>query len=405
MIAAFLALLVLGGPGLMPGAGPPAAAQPNDAPQAGASGLQASEPGARRSGRQIYRAACANCHGVDGTGAPPSQLAFDTPVPDFTDCSFASREPDADWVAVAHDGGPVRGFAPMMPAFGDALSVEELRRATDFVRGFCGDDDWPRGELNLPRPLVTEKAYPEDEAVFTAVVDTEGDGSVMNEIVYEKRFGPRNQVEIVIPFGWREQTRPAPDSDGLGGGGTDGEGEVTDWTSGLGDVGVGVKRALFHSLEKGSIFSVTGEIILPTGDEDTGFGKGTPVFEPFVTFGQLLPADGFLQVQAGLELPADTDRAQEEAFLRLALGKSLTEGRWGRTWSPMVEVLGSQELAAGEDSQWDVLPQVQFTLNTRQHVMANVGVRLPLTDSDVRDTRLVVYLLWDWFDGGFLEGW
>jgi len=350
-----------------------------------------SAQGAERSGARLYRDACAGCHGADGTGAPASQVAFEEPLPDFTDCSFATREPDADWVAVSHGGGPMRGFARMMPAFGEALTVEELQRTLDHVRTLCGDDAWPRGELNLPRPLITEKAYPEDEAVFTTEVNSEGDGEVMNELVYEKRFGARNQIEVAVPFGWREEP------------GTDGEPDC--WTSGLGDVAVGVKRALFHSRESGSIFSVTGEVILPSGDEDNGFGKGTVVFEPFLTFGQLLPANGFLHLQGGFELPTDTGRAENEAFLRLALGKSFQEGRWGRVWSPMVEVLSARELASGEDVNWDLVPQVQVTLNTRQHVMANVGVRVPMNDTQNRDTQVIVYLLWDWFDGGFFEGW
>ena len=71
----------------------------------------------------------------------------------------------------------------------------------------------------------------------------------------------------------------------------------------------------------------------------------------------------------------------------------------------MIEVLGSAGLAEGSRSQWDLVPQMQVTLNTRQHVMLNVGVRLPLTDSDVRSTQFLAYLLWDWFDGGLFDGW
>jgi hypothetical protein len=44
------------------------------------------------------------------------------------------------------------------------------------VRTFCASDAWPRGELNLPRALVTEKAFPEDEAVLTTSVATSGPG-------------------------------------------------------------------------------------------------------------------------------------------------------------------------------------------------------------------------------------
>lgn len=341
-------------------------------------------------GKALYQAACANCHGVDGTGAERSHVAFETPLPDFSDCNFASREPNADWVAVAHDGGPKRGFAPMMPAFGDLLTVEELRRVMDYIRGFCGDASWPRGELNLPRALVTEKAYPEDEAVFTTAVATEGPGAVSNEITYEKRFGARSQLELVVPFTFR---------DGAGGGGDPAR---SDWDAGLNDIGVGWKRDMFHSLKSGTIVSLTGEVILPTGDESAGFGSGHVTFEPFLSAGQILPAGGFLHVQTGVELP--TEGGQQEGFWRAALGKSITRGEWGRVWSPMVEVLGATELDTG-DTTWDLLPQLQVTLNQRQHVMANAGVRVPLDEPGTRNTEVLVYVLWDYFDGGFFSGW
>lgn len=48
---------------------------------------------------------------------------------------------------------------------------------------------WPRGELNLPLPLVTGKAFPEDEAVFRVAVH---DGDVTTRAVYERRFGALN---------------------------------------------------------------------------------------------------------------------------------------------------------------------------------------------------------------------
>jgi hypothetical protein len=52
-----------------------------------------------------------------------------------------------------------------------------------------------------------------------------------------------------------------------------------------------------------------------------------------------------------------------------------------------------------------VIPQMQVSLNTRQHVLLNFGVRLPVTDADLRSTRVLLYVLWDWFDGGFFDGW
>ncbi len=341
-----------------------------------------------RTGADLYAGACANCHGRDGTGSPSATLLLPTPVPDFTDCNFASREPDADWAAIIHDGGPVRAFDRMMPAFGEALSPAEIQAILDHVRTLCGDGAWPRGELNLPRALVTEKAYPEDEAVWTTTVAVRGAGAVANEIVYEKRFGPRNQIELKVPFAGREE---APGN----------------WRFGAGDIVVGFKRAIVHSLRSGTILSVAGEVILPTGDESAGVGAGVMRFEPFVSFGQMLPANSFVQVQAGAELPADASRAEREAFFRVAAGTTWTQGPlgFGRAWTPMVELLAARAIEAGASTEWDAVPQVQVTLNTRQHVMLNVGFRMPVTMRAGRPTRLMVYVLWDWFDGGLFDGW
>lgn len=342
------------------------------------------------SGESLYLKACAACHGLDGKGAPRTTVAFEDGLPDFTDCRFSTREPDADWMAVVHDGGPARAFGRMMPAFGEALAAEQIEGVLGHIRTFCANHEWPRGELNLPLPLVTEKAFPEDEIVISSTVAAEGAGSISSKFVYERRFGPRNQLEIIVPFGFDARAGPS---------------RVGEWIGGLGDLAVGVKRAMFHSLRRGSIFSLAGEVILPTGDEDRGLGKGTTAFEPFLAFGQILPAEGFLQVQAGVELPADTDRASEEAFWRVAIGRSISQRRWMRTWSPMIELLGARELEAGEPAHWDLVPQVQVTLSARQHVMASVGVRLPVNDAGPRRIQLLFYLLWDWFDGPLFGGW
>jgi mono/diheme cytochrome c family protein len=348
-------------------------------PRSAAGGSE--DPPTRRTGEQVYQAACAACHGQDGRGAPQSLTGLEIPVPDFTDCAFATPEPDSDWLAVAHGGGPERAFDRRMPAFGEALSAEDLQLAVSHIRTFCTSRAWPRGELNLPRALVTEKAFPENEAVLTV---TATDAEVGNEFLYERRLGSRSQLELVVPVDFAERA---------GGG----------WDRGLGDLAFALKHVLFHG--RSTILSIAGEVIFPTGKEDQGLGKGVTIFEPFLSFGQGLPADAFIQVQAGLELPTKRDNAQNEALFRIAVGKSFTQGRFGRTWSPMVEVLAARELVSGEKIQWDVVPQMQITLSKRQHIMANLGVRLPVGPREGRHTRYIFYLLWDWFDGGFFDGW
>ena len=332
--------------------------------------------------RQVYQTACAACHGSDGRGGPAAASDYPLAAPDFTDCNFATREPDADWLAVSHGGGPSRGFSRLMPAFRDALSRAELEGALSHIRTFCADDAWPRGELNLPRALVTEKAYPEDEAVLTVAA---AKGAVTNTLVYERRLGPRNQVEMVIPLAFAERGRG-------------------DWTGGIGDLAFAFKRALTHSVRRGSILSGALEVVVPTGSTERGIGSGTTLIEPFVAVGQLLPSDAFIQVQVGGEFPLGREHANE-VFWRSVIGRTITQGEFGRAWSPMLEILGARELTAGARTNWDVVPQMQVTLNRRQHIMLNTGARIPVNQRQGRSTQVLVYVLWDWFDGGFFSGW
>ena len=86
-----------------------------------------------------------------------------------------------------------------MPSFGGALTSEQIDAVVGYLRTFCKSDGWPRGELNLPRPLVTEKAFPETESVVTTTVNATGRPGVSNNIVTEQRLSKRNQLEISVP--------------------------------------------------------------------------------------------------------------------------------------------------------------------------------------------------------------
>ena len=147
-------------------------------------------------GKEIFESRCAACHGVDGRGDPGRQL-LKIDLPDFTDCSFASREPDSDFAAVIHGGGPARGFSILMPVWRAALSQAEIARVLSHLRSFCSDERWPRGELKLPRPLLTEKAFPEDEVVVTTFANVNRDGLISSQLLFEKRIGSRAMVEVV----------------------------------------------------------------------------------------------------------------------------------------------------------------------------------------------------------------
>lgn len=180
------------------------------------------------------------------------------------------------------------------------------------------------------------------------------------------------------------------------------------WFGGVGDLKLGYKRALFHTsgAQMGSIFSVGGEVNLPTGNKDRSLGSGVTIFETFASFGQLLPREIFIQAQAGMELPTHTVDAPRAAFVRTAAGKIFRQNQGlGRMWTPMMEVIADRDLIKSAITNWDLVPQLQVALSKRQHILASIGVQTPLNNRGGRSVAVLFYVLWDWFDGGLRKGW
>ena len=337
-----------------------------------------------RTGEDIFRATCITCHHIDGTGSPRAVVGFDVPLPDFTDCAFATAESDADWHSVVHEGGRIRGLDRHMPAFGDALSKADIAKVVTYIRSFCTNKSWPQGDLNFPRPFFTEKAFPESETVFTTKsARPEGGREIEQAVEYERRIGPRGQIVAEIPVAFVREGEP--------------------WMRGLADVEVGYKHTLLANLRTGTIVSGGAIVTLPTGDETKGLGGGTFVYEPVVYAGQRLPGMSFIQGQAGLEFPQASDD-ERSAYVNMAVGKSFAADRgFGRLWTPIFEVLWARPF--GGESTWDVVPGIQISLSKIQHVRAAVGLRMPVNQRAERPNEFVFYLLWDWADGGFLQFW
>ena len=71
----------------------------------------------------------------------------------------------------------------------------------------------------------------------------------------------------------------------------------------------------------------------------------------------------------------------------------------------MVEAVGARELASGAKTDWDLVPQMQVSLSTRQHILVNAGASIPVTNTSNRGTLFGFYVIWDWYDGGLFEAW
>jgi mono/diheme cytochrome c family protein len=343
-----------------------------------------------KNGQKIYNGGCIACHGSEGKGAPMANTVFKRPdtFPQFTDCAGTTPEPNSAWKAVITHGGPSRGFSQIMPAFGDLLTDAEINDVIAYMRSLCKNvHHFPLGELNLPKALVTEKAFPENEILITTAASASGAPSWTTDIIDERTIiDARTQLETDVPVNYADQAH--------------------NWTAGFGDITLALKREMFSSLRTGSILSLQGGFLLPTGDSKRGFGAGTAQFEPFAAFDQLFKENTFLQTQLGADLPFDTKVAPRSMYWRVAVGQAMAQDHMlGRLFSPMVEFLAVRDFAPGAKTTWDILPEMQITISRRQHVRIGFGVREPLTNTAGRTPHVQFYLLWDRADGKLWQGW
>jgi hypothetical protein len=350
--------------------------------------LKYTKPPNPKDGEKIYKSGCITCHGADGAGAPQTFTEFKRPdtFPDFTRCDQTTPEPNSAWKNVIISGGPARAFSQIMPAFGELLTDEQVNDVIAYMRGFCTNKHWARGELNLPRALVTEKAFPEDEVVVSTAVNSTGTPEFTTDMIMEKRFGVHNQIEIDVPVTAQDQNHT--------------------WYGGVGDATFGIKREIFSSLRTGSILSLFGGVIAPIGNKTRGFGTGTTTFETFASFDQLFPTNTWVQFQTGADLPRHSDISPQSLFWRTAVGQSFARDQGlGRLWSPMVEFLADRDLVTNAKTDWDILPEMQVIISRRQHIRAAIGVRTPMTNTAGRAKQVLLYVLWDFADGKLTEGW
>jgi mono/diheme cytochrome c family protein len=329
---------------------------------------------------EMWGAWCARCHADDGSGKVNEPTVTVEPM-DFTDCQVTSAEPDADWERAIAKGGPGVGLSPEMPGFEDSLTPEQITAFVSHMRGFCKQAGWPSGNTNFPRPILTEKAFPENELVILPAVAhfseeaapsiTEG----MFKVVYERRFGKRSMFEIAVPLVTTNAflTR----------------------TGGLGDIEVAIKHALYAAGTR--IVSLGAEVVLPSGYRFKDHGNGTPIFEPYLSAGMMV-RDWYVQTQLKAEFPVDRLRASRAGVYNAYLGRDT--GAAPNTWTIGVEVNGeivfplqgiTRHLVA-------VTPQVRKGLTGTGALAASVGMMVPLNKRETQGVRWVGYLLWEYLE-------
>lgn len=312
----------------------------------------------------MWGAWCARCHAEDGSGKITEPTVSVAPM-DFTDCRVTTPEPDADWERAIAKGGPGVGLSPQMPGFEDSLTAEQIAGFVSHIRTFCKDTRWPSGNNNFPRPIITEKAFPENEFLILPAIGHDRDIEFV--AVYERRLGKRSMIEAAIPA----LSMP---------------GEPR--SQGIGDLEVSFKHAVFASSTRPRIVSLGLEAVLPNGDEEKGLGHGTVIFEPFVSAGAML-GNWYAQGQFKVELPIDRVKAQPAVVYNAYLGRDTSAAP--NTWTLGVEL-------NGENHELALTPQVRKGLTGTGALAASIGAMLPLNERAERGVRWVGYLLWEFLE-------
>ena len=327
-------------------------------------------------GKLLYadEAGCASCHGLDGKGEVEG-LTLDPAPPDFTDCSFNSREPRKDWQAVIKHGGVARGLSESMPAYEEALSDAQINAIIDYIKTFCTESDWPSGELNFRRPQTTGKAFPENETLLIPTFTKKQNHSFVTKFVYEKRWGKLAQWEVAVPFQHGGKTSSA---------------------SGVGNIELSVKRVLSHNPQTSTIFSGGIETSLPSGKSAIGIGEGEWKIAPYLAGAKGL-GTFFVQSNLKYETPLKSHKGERELFLNLAFTYAMTKEKKGLF--PMLEFNGVKNFSA-EEKTLLLTPQLYIGLVKRGHIAFSIGSQIPVAGERPFDYRVVSFLLWEYADGG-----
>jgi hypothetical protein len=316
---------------------------------------------------EMWGAWCARCHAADGTGKIDEPTVTVQPM-DFTDCKLTTQEPDADWERAIAKGGPGVGLSPQMPGFEDSLTPDQIRGFVSHMRSFCKETGWPSGNANFPRPIITEKAFPENEFLILPAISHDKEVEFVG--LYERRLGKRSMFEVAVPL---VSTPGAPR------------------VSGLADLEVAFKHTMFAGRSpSGSpqIVSLGVEAVLPNGNEGKGLGHGTVIVEPFIAAGTML-RDWYVQSQVKVELPADRAKATRALVYNAYVGRDTNLSP--QTWTIGVEL-------NGENRELALTPQVRKGLTGTGALAASLGVMVPLNEREERGVRWVGYLLWEYLE-------
>ncbi len=339
--------------------------------------------------KQIYQNNCASCHGAAGKPDPENPMFKQLGIlpANFTDSLFSSREPAKDWFLVVKEGGAAKGFSNMMPAFKEVLSDIQIKKVISYIKTLAGKHEYPSGDMNFILPIRTKKAFPEDEVVWKLRFQDDANNSnrdqIRNVIEIEKRIFKRTQLSL-------ELSHKIDDGVDNGHGNFD-------------QIEPGIKHVIYENPSQQVITSVGALLAIKTEESNS-----SNEFIPYIAAAKRLTDTLTVQGTARSTLPLEKF---SDGNVELSSVIHWSPSPWPRSLHPGMEVVASFPIDRGTGitrksfSQLSLIPQAQISLNKRGNILLNFGTEIPLNDTNRYDYRGYVYLVWDFADGGLLDGW
>jgi hypothetical protein len=254
------------------------------------------------------------------------------------------------------------------------LSNSDIADVARYVKSLCADPDWVPGELNFLRPLLTGKAFPEQEMIVGGRFGRNGRNVSEYFGVLEYRVNGRTNIEI--------KSRALSINPNIG-----------PTESGPGDTVLSVKRVVAFSPLYRALASAGMELTLPTGNDRRGLGSGGFVFEPNLRAG--VDWKQFIgQVAGALAVPDGSSNSNSQAKLDVAIGRYFSpDPRLQIT--PMIELNTTTRISGPSygETKSAILPQVRV----KWLVWAlGVGVQAPITDARDFEVRPLFDLVYEY---------
>ncbi len=308
-------------------------------------------------GASLFDKNCVICHGSTAKGDGLLSQSLPVQPANLTDCRLTAEDPVEVLEGIIREGGTYSGRSSVMPAWGDKLSKQEISDVAGFVKTLCEDQEWLTGALNFPRPLITGKAFPEQEIIVGGKFAQGDTNKSSQSLDIEYRIDGLTNIEVST-----SAARVDPRNQSA--------------NSGIGDSSISVRRVLAFNYAQNYLVAAGLKLQFPTGDEDKGLGSGETTWQPSLRAGW---QRGHLvtQVDTRVTIPSETSDENAKVRYNLALGY-LIEPDPRLQVTPMIEITNESRINGPNsgDTLSTVVPQIRIKWLKWS---TGLGVQMPVT--------------------------